>query len=371
MNSPDRVGQQGIANDVDYVSRLARDLIGRNDISPIVSLCMAPFYALIIKESLPKLQANDPALLTTLSQEVADIVARSRNALKLFEDKKPKEKSGISKNISYFREEIIPAHSERFLGNTWFPPARFLETDLGLYRYGDRIVTTTHAATFYMGVDPRKLLGGLDEEIRAVYEEYGIYFGRIGARLDASGPETFVNHIPDGSVSLHDVRATKHYGRGFNGAATQDVNAVLTVFQAMMNFADTILIAGADVRNLEYSVFKFRYLTLYAVLASLRLLRDDASYSLTAASKDAIRSIVDSPEALVITQEGARPFRNTLMHYNLDSRIDSAQVDLAQPLFGIVPTCFPSHDVESFAELVNRGIGGTAKILDKWASASW
>jgi hypothetical protein len=366
---PDRVGQRGIASDVDYVSRLARDLMNRDDVSAIISLCMAPFYSLVIKESLPKLQVNDPALSTALSQNVADVVARSRNALKLFEDKKPKEKSGISKNIKYFHEDIIPAHSERFLGNTWFPPVRFLETDLGLYKYGDRIVTTTHAATFYMGIDPRRLLGGLAEEIRSVYEEYGICFAKMGARLDASGPETFVKHIPIGAVSLHDLCAVKYYGRAFNGSATQDVNAVLTAFQAMMNFADTILIAGADVRSLEYSVFKFRYLTLYAVLASLRLLNDDASYPLAAASKRVICDIVDSPEALVITRESARPFRNTLMHYNLDSRIDPSQVDLAQPLFGIVPACFPPHNVESFADLVDRSVGGTAKRLDEWASA--
>jgi hypothetical protein len=367
VNGPDEVGQQGIINDVEYVSRLARDLSEHEDVSSIVSLCVAPFYSLIAKESLPKLQVDDPALLTLLSQDVTEIVARSRNALKLFEDRKPKDKS-ISKNIDYFRQVIIPAHTERFLGNTWFPPARFLETDLGLYRYGGRLVSTTHAATFYMGIDPRKMLGGLDSEIMAVYEEYGQYFGKIGARLDVSGPATFVKHIPSGGISLHDVRASKYYDRAFNGASTQDVNAVLTAFQALMNFADTTLIAGADVYHLDYTVFKIRYLTLYAVLASLRLLHDDTNYSLTAASKAAIRSIVDSPEALVVTQESARPFRNTLMHYNLGWQIDSSKVDLAQPLFGLVPICFPSHDYRSFADLVNGCIRDTAAQLDEWAA---
>ncbi|MYS21217.1 MULTISPECIES: hypothetical protein [unclassified Streptomyces] len=57
----------------------------------------------------------------------------------------------------------------------------------------------------------------------------------------------------------------------FNGKEIADLNGVLTGFQAMMNFVDSVITAGSDVLKLEYTVFKIRYLALYTVLASLRV----------------------------------------------------------------------------------------------------
>jgi hypothetical protein len=61
--------------------------------------------------------------------------------------------------------------------------------------------------------------------------------------------------------------------------------------------------------------------------------------------------------------------RNTLMHYNLDSRVDTTRVDVNQPIFGLVPIYFPSYDAASFSILVGRCITETAAAIETWAGA--
>jgi hypothetical protein len=73
------------------------------------------------------------------------------------------------------------------------------------------------------------------------------------------------------------------------------------------------------------------------------------------------------PDAQIIMVPAAKPFRNTLMHYNLDSRVDQSRVDVSQPLFGLVPIYFPTYDVETFSRLVDRCIAATAEAMDAWA----
>jgi hypothetical protein len=183
------------------------------------------------------------------------------------------------------------------------------------------------------------------------------------------GPDTFVAHLDASRLDAeHDERAAKYYAGVFNGKDTPAINALLVGFQGMVNFADTIVSAGADVRNLEYTAFKIRYLALYAVLASLRKLHDDANYPLSDRSTVFVNGIIESSEAQAITDRSAKPFRNTLMHYNLHPRFDVSKVNLREPLFGLVPECFPAHDAQTFGTLVDTCIRETASALNEWAA---
>src|SRR5690606_29272195 len=99
--------------------------------------------------SLAKLKVIDPPTSALLSSGVQQVVARSRHSLKLFED----TKRGVDGQLAYFREVLMPAHRGRFLGSVRFKVFQFLETDLGIYRYNGRLISTTHAANFHMGQD--------------------------------------------------------------------------------------------------------------------------------------------------------------------------------------------------------------------------
>ena len=325
---------------------------------------MAPYLSLFVHESYRKLRTGDPALTSLLSSDVESIVARSRHSLKLFED----THRGIDGQLAYFRDELLPAHEHRFLGNTWLPLARFLEKDLGLFRYDGRVIATTHAANFHLGIEPRELLEKTGPELRAIYEKYGRYFGHLGARLD-SDEATFVscldpirfNRRPD------DVRAEHYYRCVFDGKDNPDLNALLTVFRSMINFADSVITACGSSSNAKYTVFKIRFLTLYQVLVSLQTLHDERLRALTARSVTFIQQITGTTEAQLIVQRSAKPFRNTLMHYNLDSRVDTTKVDINEQLFGLVPIYFPTYDTTALAATVNRCISETATVIEEWA----
>ncbi|TJZ92378.1 hypothetical protein [Actinacidiphila oryziradicis] len=185
-----------------------------------------------------------------------------------------------------------------------------------------------------------------------------------------SGPDTFIAHLDvhkmDGG---RDKRAARYYARVFNGNDTPAINGLLVGFQGMMNFADTIVSAGSDVRNLEYTAFKIRYLALYAVLGSLRKLHGDPNYPLSNRSTGFVKDIIDSPGAQAITDRSAKPFRNTLMHYNLHPRLDVSKVKLHEPFFGLVPEYFPARDVQTFGTLVDTCIRETAATLNEWAGS--
>jgi hypothetical protein len=356
----------GVFSDAEFFGRFARDLDTSEDdfLRSVIAFCMVPFFSLAMHESLRKIHNIDPSIALAFTQDTLDISTRSRHSLKLFED----TKRGIEGQLSYFRDEIFTAHSDRFLGNTWLPLARPFETDLGLYSYGGRLITTTHTATFHAGFEPRKFLAeGSGSYISQVYEEYGRHFGSLGASLEDAGPDTFFKSLNPTDLSDCDVRASKYYRKVFNGPDTPEVNATLTTFRAMVNFADMVLRCGRRRQHLEYTDFKIGYLSLYQVLRSVHILLDDAAYPLSDRSMDIARSIVTTQIAQEITHRSTKPFRNSLMHYNLPPNIDTSRVDLSQPLFGLVPVYFPQHDVPSFIEMVNECASDTAERFEEWA----
>ncbi|MFE0400345.1 hypothetical protein ACFW19_00520 [Streptomyces nigra] len=360
---------QGVFSDAEYFGRFARDLdTSENDfLRSVIAFCMVPYFSLAMHESLRKIQNIDPGIAPTHTQGTLDISARSRHSLKLFED----TMRGIEGQLSYFRDEIFTAHSDRFLGNTWLPLARPFETDLGLYSYADRLITTTHTATFHTGFEPSKLLAqDSGPYISQVYEEYGAHFGSLGASLEDQGPDTFFKSLNPSDLGDRDVRASRYYRKIFNGPDTPEINATLTTFRAMLNFAELVLRSGLRRQHLEYTDFKIGYLSLYQVLRSVHILLNDASYPLTGRSATIARRIISTQAAEMIMRRNAKPFRNTLMHYNLPPSIDISRVDLSQPFFGLIPVYFPQHDVASFIEMVHECGADTAAMFEEWSMGS-
>jgi hypothetical protein len=361
--------RQGISSDAVYVGRLIRDLTDPKCASfgPVVSICMTPYLSLFAHESYRKRSASDPALSALMSSDVEEIITRSRHTLKLFED----NQRWVDGQITYFRDEILPMHTNYFLGKIRFPPARVFMKDLGLFSYDKKLIVNSHGATFYMGIEPEAWFTNTAEAERAVYEKYVRIFHHLGARLD-SGDATFILSLDPQlfNQEIDDVRADRYYPSVFDGPQNTYLNAVLSVFRGMMNFVNSVIVAGARANDIDYTVFKIRFLTLYSVLESLKRLRaEQQSHRLAPRSVSFIDRIVDTAETQTIIARSAKPFRNTLMHYNLDPRVDVARVDVNQPLFGLVPIYFPSYDVAAFAAMVDQCINEVASKLEEWAGA--
>ncbi|MDW4901237.1 hypothetical protein RB625_22770 [Streptomyces californicus] len=361
----------GIFNDIDYLGRFIRDVsIRGGELSSRLSLCMVPYCSLVMHESLRKLQEIDPTISAAFTDEAREVSARSRHSLKLFED----TKRGVEGQVAYFRDEIFSAHSSYFLGNTWLWLARRFETDLALFGYDDRLISTSHAVAFHYGFDPGTLLE--DEagaHIQSIFAEYGSYFASLGARIDMSGPDTFIKGASSSKLNKsQDVRSERIYRKVFNGRETPEINAVLMVFQSMLNFVDTVLPAGGDGRSVELTVFKIQYLVLYQVLHSVRALIDTPGYALTPTSTVIAKRIIESDFAKSILSRDTKPFRNMLMHYNLPHRINPDQVDFLKPFYGILPIYFSDVDEPTFVSLVHRNLSETSALFNEWsASQGW
>jgi len=364
MNIPDEVVRRSITQDAEYVGNLIYDLIQpeRSDYAPVISLCVAPYLSLFVHESYQKIRVSDPSSVTVLSEDVKRIVARSRHSLKLFED----NQRWIEGQLTYFHDEILPAHKKYFLERPSFGLGYLLGKDLGIYEYRNRPIATTHGANFLVGIEAAEIFT-LGSKMGSIYEEYGKYFSQFGANLDGNDA-TFVRMLNshDFNQKPIDHRSQSYYRSIFAGVGDTNVRVLLSVFQCMTGFAHRIML-GADI-DLKLTPFKMYYLTLYQVLASLRMLYDNSVvYGLDARSRQILKELLNDKDVLIIMDRTVKPFRNTMMHYNLHRSVDVNRIDFADPLFGLIPIYFPSHTTASFTKLVGRTLQLTDKTLENWA----
>jgi hypothetical protein len=322
-------------------------------VSSVAIFCISPYLSLFVHESFKHLKAVDPGLAASLSATGQEVIARSRHSLKLFED----THRGVQGQLSYFRDEVISAHKGRFLGRTWFPLARALETDLGLYTYRGVPISSTHAATFLLGYDPKQLLAPRPRpDVRTIAEEYGRYFGILGAGLDPQA-ESFASVIEPRGRPSQRQRQPPPVGRRPRFIHRQ-------LGRVLVNFVDILPTLDPGLASRQ-TIFKIRFLTVYAVLRSLEVLLTEHWTRLTKGSLAALNATLAGADAKLL-KDAPRAFRNTLMHYGLDARISLAALDLRRPLYGLIQSCFAGHDDRSLAEALDRQVAHTATTLNAW-----
>lgn len=291
----------------------------------------------------------------------ADIVARSRHSTKLFDD----NKQGVDGVIEYFVSRVGAAHTRRFTGNTWLRIARRFETDLGLYIYNGRTVSTTHGVTFAIGIDPDEMLGANGAALlTSIPTEYGQYFGAFWDRSQALGL-SFVDKLDPQQLRTKDVRASKYYSKHFNGSGTPGINALLTVFQAQLNFLDTMLPLD-DLPESRQTILKMQFITLYHVASSLRRLRDDRGSELSASSLEYVARIIDDPALGKLMTKSSRIFRNTLVHYGVFRDVQLSELADDTPFYGLIEKYFPGKDYDSLSLAVGGQIGRMAQVFRDW-----
>ena len=362
LNHRELVIVSAIRNDAafvgDYFSSLRRSEF--KDFGSIVNLCMANYLSLFVYEGFARLSEMRSPLALSLSPAAKSVVTRSRHSLKFFED----TKRGLTGQLAYFDAEIISAHKEEFFGNTWLRFARRWEADLGLFRYSGKVIGTTHSATFALGVDPQTMFQeGFGPALRDIWAEFGQYFGALGAAMNSTHESFFDSVDPKRFGGIDDdVRSQKFYSRGFTGDRYPGLNALLTVFMSCMNFIDLILPESSN-----YSLFKIRYLTTYQVLRSLEILKNDSSFTLDSKSKFVISSILDNQCAQLITTPLAKPFRNTLMHYGPDTRLDVARLDENNLIESLIPLCFDGVLLNELQTVLEAILEHTSTMLNFWS----
>jgi hypothetical protein len=318
------------------------------------------YLSLFRYESLKYLGQYWPDLAALLPQPTTDEVENSRNTIKLFD-----VHENVDGVIEHFIDNIATPHSQHFLGNTWLPLARLLEKDLGVTFYGGRIIYTTQSAAFILGVAPQILLtptGG--EYVKAASIRYGEHFGRFWDHESELGP-SFVDRLDAKHVKMRDVRAAGYYGSHFNGSSTPDINALLFVFLATLNFLEVMLRLD-DLPESRQTVFKMQFITLYHVKSSLQKLRNRRAADLSQLSLNFIQEAVSDATLDTITSGTSRHLRNTLIHYGIHASVQPSELDPDRPGYGLIEKYLPGHDYASLSAVVTEQIARVAKIFNAW-----
>lgn len=152
VNLREDIARRLISNDVTFSRRFLGSVMAHPSDTIIPIFCMNNYLSLYIHESHKTLKGIDPALAASLEYEHGPVIEQARHTVKLFDD--TSQSRGRIGGVSAQFKAIIDAHRKVFLNNTWFPPARVLKTDLGLWRYRGRVISTTHVASFYLSIPP-------------------------------------------------------------------------------------------------------------------------------------------------------------------------------------------------------------------------
>lgn len=331
----------------------------------IMTMGLMNHFALSAYEGHRQLLRFDPVRAHEMAESAARITERARHSLKFFED----TKRGIDGQLEFFEAEIIPAHQKEFFGSTWLKPAEELETDLGIFRYEDAPILTTHSATYSMGLEPGSMFSNQNKSLTQDFvNEFSHYLAQMYSGPPADIPD-FMKALDVEEFDLsdpEDLRSAEYYAKIFNGAATPGINALLVTFMVSLNFVDTVLVADQNRETLNYSIVKMRFVTLYQILRSLDLLRRERSAELTEDSKTFIDDLLSTESATYLTSDAGKRVRNTLVHYGPDSSIDVSAVDPGNLIDSYVTQLFPSSSTEEFLSTLSTGITETREMLFEW-----
>lgn len=356
---------RGIREDAEFVgSYLSAQLRPANQsFAPIIAFSMGNFLSLFVYEGDRKIRSIDTALAQELSPYARTVIERSRHSLKFFED----TKRGLDGVRDAFAREIAPSHREYYAGLVRFRSLAFLSKDLGVYRYRGRVLSTTHSATFTLGLEAdaitRPDLGAL---VREASMEYGRYFSRLGARMDAA-QRSFPDTVDASAFprNVEDWRSERLYRRCFNGPRTPDLNAALTLLLGHLNFIVDVLGSDGPAETPHYTVFKIRFLTIYQVLRSLATLSAEPASGLDAPSRAIVDAILRFPASRRILRDDLRPLRNSLIHYGVDSRLDRTKIESERLLPSLLETAL-AEDVESFLADLDSCAMLAARSMNDW-----
>lgn len=349
-----------ITQDLMFLRRVMQGAIEAGDRAIVPLLCMYNYSCLMVHESHRALRAIEPDLAQLLVYDCADVIERARHSVKLFDDTQ-KELPGTGADFG----RIIEAHRAEFLGNTWLPLARPLETDLALWRYQGRVISTSHVVNFFMSFSPDQIRDtlSLGRELRTVASEISRYTAAVTGELAWTGA-SFMEAMPRNGLTAKDVRARKIYQRAFDPAFPEEVKAALTAFTCALNVVDVLLEDETNGQSVG-TVVKLRYITLHHTLSSLNKLVDAYGPQLQPSTRQTLEDILIAPMSRKVIH-AHRQFRHTLVHYRPDGRVRD-QLSLDAPLFGLVGAYF-GEDFTSFAADLAQHVRCVAQQMEDWSN---
>lgn len=351
-----------IISDILFLRRLFQGIINHAKYAAIVNLCSFNYICLLTFEAAKHMDKLPPGFMNKPAAPASSTIAQSRHSIKLFDD----NKRGLAGVTGVIEDEIIPAHAKEFLGNTWFPLARWLESDLGLFMYRKRLIATTHSIQYNLGLSVVDTpIGELRPAVRDVGTKCSIFVDSLARDYNWHG-HSFLDHVELRKIRSKDVRAEKEYQIRFDRSLPRGLIASLISFQASLNFVDEFLSTDPEPAS-RGTITKLKYVTLRHTYASLKRISEEYRTVLARRSTDLLNEALAPPGDAQVLIAADNRLRNVLVHYGL-GRMPTAPLTLTEPLFGLVSALTPGQTFESFEAAVSREVQRVSTILDSWSS---
>ncbi|MCX4662915.1 hypothetical protein ACIBCB_30005 [Streptomyces uncialis] len=361
VNLKHEIANRLIESDLMFSRRFLEGMLTEQENAVIPAFCMNNYLSLFIYESHRTLKAIDPQRAALLAYNDESVIEKARHSVKLFDG----SKAGHVGVLGEFTD-IIAANRERYLNNTWFPPARVLETDLGEWRYRGRLVSTTQVASFFMGIPTIAVsdIPVIGQELSAIAEAQARYIDQVTGSLPWRG-SSFMAVMNFSELKSRDRRSERYFKNLFDAAMSDELTASLSAFQCSLNFLDVMVATDQNVISAE-TIFKLRFITLYHVLSSLTQLKAKYGSNLSNASLGFLDAILSHQTSATIMHPDGRGFRNTLVHYTPEERV-VAQLSLSASYYGLVEVYYPAYDFPTLSQAVSEHTTRVATLLDEWA----
>lgn len=360
-----------IRDDMFFYAETTNYLMSQNS-SGVLFLEWMPYLSLFVVETYKYFSKRVSTFSQAVSIQNINSIRLSRTMVKLFdEDLRTivEIENAIQRMTEYHRQWFEEEHKGAL---AWLK--KIIQPDLGIYYYNNRIICTTHVASFNLGfiqsnniiVDTNKT-PSITQSSFAIGHDLGSYiallfhfFGHEAPELENAKNKPNNNDI---RIEYSDVKASRYYGLVFNGSSSPLFNFCALTTLAATNFIRHIV----DKHNspITPSVFKLKFITLYHLYFGLKKLQDyyypQGVFSET--SKTLLRAIYDDKELKKILQN--KKFRNILVHYSLGN-IPKDLLSLDKPLYGLVETFFDGMSFSELHELIDNQTDRILSILELW-----
>lgn len=325
-----------------------KDADGKNGIPFILS--SLDFYALIIHEASEYYTRHKMPEAIRLQSDFSDVIKQSRQRMKLFDDKV----LGVDGIGELFINTLTPQHQSELSKDHRIPLPKWMWSDIGVYVDTETQIPvgTTHLASFNSGVtDPKQFFSG--DTWRRLGEN-------LGAFLIVAGKAVTLVRFKDISITSEDMRYNQIYSKKHYGSDSEQINAGLSVIDMRMNFLALLALQCSQ----SPTMFKWKFLSIYHAISSLNKFTQTVHFNtLNDKAKQSIENTLNSPIAALMLSAEAVPLRNTLTHYGLDTRLNTAKLhENAQTLYGLVEASFDGWTYETLNNFIDEQLKST--LLD-------
>jgi len=302
-----------------------------------------------------------PLLARRLPTQHAAVIENARHATKLFDDSARPYQVLLGEMDAHLQR----ARSE-FLGNARFKWALRFESDLGIYLRKGRVLAITPTVAYRLGEPPTTSTDALARSAGTVSIAQG---QALAVLAEAAGqPFTATPTLPFtgiGYLSARDRRSSKYLPTRYEPIYPESLKLVLLHVEGDLNTTSLILPETATAH--DDAVFRARVLTTYHAVSALSH-ADTAHPQAQSPHINALRALLTSPEKQRLYSRHGRQVRNRCMHYEMKGDLDTAALDPAKPMNGIVEALPDGRPFADYREDIDAVLEEATRLMNDWTT---